>query len=68
MRHASAPFAIERHPVTNAQFSEFIAETGYLTVAERPLEPTLFPEYSLLSDLDPGALVFRSNSRAGRSK
>jgi formylglycine-generating enzyme required for sulfatase activity len=52
-----APFAIERHPVTNAQFSEFIAETGYLTVAERPLEPRLFPDLAP-SDLDPGALVF----------
>ena len=29
-------FAIERHPVTNAQFAEFVTETGYLTVAERP--------------------------------
>ena len=32
-------FAIEQHPVTNAQFSDFVADTGYLTVAERPLEP-----------------------------
>jgi len=52
-----APFAIERHPVTNAQFSEFIAETGYLTVAERPLEPRLFPDLAP-ADLGPGALVF----------
>jgi formylglycine-generating enzyme len=36
------PFAIEQHPVTNAQFSQFVADTGYVTVAERPLDPTLF--------------------------
>ena len=35
-------FAIEQHPVTNAQFSDFVADTGYLTVAERPLEPARF--------------------------
>ena len=26
------PFGIEQHPVTNAQFSEFVSDTGYLTV------------------------------------
>jgi formylglycine-generating enzyme required for sulfatase activity len=38
------PFAIEQHPVTNAQFSEFVSDTGYVTVAERPLDPALFPD------------------------
>ena len=32
-------FSIQTHQVTNAEFAEFIAATGYLTVAERPLEP-----------------------------
>ena len=51
-------FAIERHPVTNAQFAEFVAATGYVTVAERPLDPALYPGVAE-ADLLPGALVFR---------
>jgi sulfatase modifying factor 1 len=51
------PFAIEQHPVTNAQFSEFVSDTGYVTVAERPLDPALFPDLPP-EDLEPGALVF----------
>ncbi len=34
-----AAFAIERHPVTNAQFAEFVADTGYRTVAETRAGP-----------------------------
>ncbi len=53
-----AAFAIEAHPVTNAQFAEFVSETGYLTVAERPMDPALYPG-AAEADLVPGALVFR---------
>jgi sulfatase modifying factor 1 len=51
------PFAIEQHPVTNAQFSEFVSDTGYVTVAERPLDQTLFPDLSP-EELEPGGLAF----------
>lgn len=51
-------FSIEAHPVTNTQFAEFVSATGYLTVAERPLDPALYPGVAE-ADLQPGALVFR---------
>ena len=53
-----AAFAIERHPVTNAQFAEFVDETGYVTVAERELDPAQYPGANPV-DLVPGGLVFR---------
>jgi len=36
-------FAVERYPVTNAQFAEFVSATGYVTVAEQPIETALYP-------------------------
>jgi formylglycine-generating enzyme required for sulfatase activity len=44
-------FAIQRAPVTVAQFAQFVAETGYVTVAERPLDEADYP------DADPSLLV-----------
>lgn len=55
---AVAPFSIERHPVTNAQFAAFADATGYVTVAEHELDPTLYPGVPP-ADLVPGALVFQ---------
>jgi formylglycine-generating enzyme len=56
-RVAVAPFWIDRHEVTNAQFARFVAATGYRTIAERGLSaaehPGLPPEL-----LAPGASVF----------
>ena len=51
------PFAIDRHPVTVAEFRRFVAETGYVTLAERPPDPATYPD----ADPDllvPGSLVF----------
>ena len=36
-------FWIDECPVTNADFAAFVAETDYLTVAERPLDPATYP-------------------------
>jgi sulfatase modifying factor 1 len=51
------PFKIDRFAVTNDAFAEFVSETGYVTIAERPLDPSLFPADALTS-LEPGSLVF----------
>ena len=56
-----AGFFIQAHPVTNAEFGEFISSTGYLTVAERPLDPADFPG-APPENLEPGSLVFRRTS------
>jgi sulfatase modifying factor 1 len=51
-------FAIDPHPVTNLQFAKFVLASGYVTLAERPLDPQAFP--GLAPDaLAPGSLVFR---------
>jgi sulfatase modifying factor 1 len=52
-------FRIDRAPVTNAEFARFVAATGYVTVAERPLDPALYPG-AMPGMLVPGALVFTS--------
>jgi formylglycine-generating enzyme len=31
-------FLMDAHPVTNAQFAAFVAATGYITMAERPVD------------------------------
>ena len=54
---AVAPFSIDRHPVTHAAFAEFVDATGYVTVAERPLDPAHFPG-APPDALVPGGLVF----------
>jgi formylglycine-generating enzyme required for sulfatase activity len=51
------PFLLERHAVTNAQYAAFVADTGYVTVAERALDPVDFPGADP-ADLVPGGLVF----------
>ncbi|MEL7974619.1 formylglycine-generating enzyme family protein [Isoptericola sp. F-RaC21] len=51
-------FWIDRCQVTNAQFAAFVAATGYVTVAERPLDPEGFPG-ATAELLQPGGLVFQ---------
>jgi sulfatase modifying factor 1 len=54
-------FRLDAHPVTNAQFAEFVADTGYATIAERDLLPDDFlflpPE-----GRGAGSLVFRGTT------
>ena len=52
-------FQIDRFAVTNAQFTAFVADTGWVTVAERPLRPEDYPG-ALPDLLTPGGLVFES--------
>jgi formylglycine-generating enzyme required for sulfatase activity len=50
-------FWMDRTPVTNAAFARFVAETGYVTVAERPLNASDYP--GVPKDmLVPGSAVF----------
>jgi formylglycine-generating enzyme required for sulfatase activity len=50
-------FWIDRHAVTNLRFAGFVAATGHVTVAERPLDPADFPG-APAENLLPGSLVF----------
>lgn len=50
-------FAIMRHAVTNELFAQFVAATGYVTVAERPLDPAQFPG-APPENLQPGSMMF----------
>jgi formylglycine-generating enzyme required for sulfatase activity len=54
-------FCIDRDEVTNARFAAFVAATGYVTVAERPLDPADFPG-APPENLVPGSLVFTPTS------
>ena len=49
---------VDEHPVTNGEFSCFVADTGHVTFAERPPDPSLYPEASP-EQLVPGSIVFR---------
>ena len=56
-RRRVAPFLLDRHAVTNADFARFVADTGYVTVAERGLPASDYPELSD-EEREPGSLVF----------
>jgi formylglycine-generating enzyme len=51
-------FWMDEHPVTAAQFRRFVRETGYVTLAERPLDPDDYPDAEP-DLLVPGSPVFR---------
>lgn len=51
-------FWMQKHQVTNDQFAAFVSETGYVTVAERPLDPDDYPD-APPKNLQSGSMVFR---------
>jgi formylglycine-generating enzyme len=53
-----AGFWMDEHPVTVEEFARFVTATGYVTVAERPLDAADYPDADP-GLLVPGALVFR---------
>lgn len=55
------PFEIARYAVRNREFAEFVEATGYVTVAERELDPADFPDVDP-AGLEPGSLVFTPTS------
>lgn len=69
MRHEEGPprptrvggFWIDRTDVTNADFARFVRATGYVTLAERPLDPKAYPGLSG-DQLKPSAIVFVGSS------
>ena len=56
-------FWIDRGEVTVARFKAFVEATGYVTVAERPVDPAVLPDVPMTAEqrelfLSPGAAVF----------
>jgi formylglycine-generating enzyme required for sulfatase activity len=55
------PFSIDRYPVTNDDFAAFVADTRYVTLAERAPSPADYPGVPPEA-LVPGSLVFHRTS------
>jgi formylglycine-generating enzyme required for sulfatase activity len=55
-------FWIDKFAVTNKQFKDFVTDTNYITVAERPLDPKDYPG-AKPELLVPGALVFKKSNK-----
>lgn len=51
------PFLMDEHEVTNAQFEKFVQATGYITIAEKPLNAKDYPGVAA-DKLVPGSAVF----------
>ena len=55
-------FFMDDHEVTNTEFRKFVETTGYITVAERPLDPKDYPGVPV-DRLVPGSAVFTPTSQ-----
>ncbi|WP_447912546.1 formylglycine-generating enzyme family protein [Microbacterium phyllosphaerae] len=60
-RREVAAFELDEHPVTNEAYAAFVSDTGYVTVAERAMDPADYPGVHP-DDLVPGAMVFTATS------
>ncbi|MWC00067.1 formylglycine-generating enzyme family protein [Agromyces seonyuensis] len=58
---AVAAYRIDRYEVTNAEYARFVDETGYVTVAQRDLDPAGYPGADP-ADLVAGSMVFTPTS------
>jgi sulfatase modifying factor 1 len=58
-RAHAGPFWIDATDVTNAQYAQFVAATGYRTLAERGLDAATYPSLSP-AERQPASLVFVS--------
>ena len=56
-------FWMDKSPVTNKAFSDFVSAINYMTVAERPLNQTDFPNVPE-ENLAPGSMVFEKRNEA----
>ena len=54
-------FWMDRYAVTNADFRRFVEATGYVTLAERPVNPADYPG-AKPELLEPSAVVFRKTA------
>lgn len=62
-------FWIDLHEVTNRQFAEFVKSTGFITQAEKPVDPAMFniPVDQIPPDmLKPGSAVFDPPEKPSR--
>ncbi|MDQ3020323.1 MAG: formylglycine-generating enzyme family protein [Bacteroidota bacterium] len=53
-------FWMDKYEITNEQYEKFVNETGYITIAERPLDPKDYPTVDPVN-LIPGALIFQKS-------
>ena len=56
-------FWMDKHLVTNKEFATFVAETQYVTLAERPLNPEEYPD-ARHEELLPSSIVFTPPSHS----
>ena len=63
MQRTVESFFMDRHEVTNAQFTEFVEATGYITIAQRTPAPEDYPNIPP-ELLKPGSAVFVKLSEA----